>query len=232
MTNTYKMEDIDELLVGLYTNEPYAPVTQNQATGPFDPIPLEQYEVMMGLDNSSSHNSVDSLRPRAPYPTQEMMDQSDMLQQHQQHQQQQQQPQILTYQHQQHYQTNAAANTMNTNSYYMYQQPLPSPQTPQTPCYNYSPMEESELDSADSLDYMGSSTVDSDYDPIYSSPSTVSSVTDTPPETPTTTPRAAKERKKGETVFLRPPAFAEEHVGMFGMINFRKRGAWTRQKSK
>lgn len=223
MTNTYKMEDIDELLVGLYTNDPYNPVPQNPSTGHFESIPLEQYETMMGLDNSSSHNSVDSLRPRAPYPQE--MDQSDLMQQ-------QQQPQILTYQHQQHYQLNAAANNMNTNSYYMYQQPLPSPQTPQTPCYNYSPMEELEVDSADTLDYMGSSAVDSDYDTIYSSPSTVSSVTDTPPETPTTTPRAAKERKKGETVFLRPPPFAEEHVGMFGMINFRKRGAWTRQKSK
>ncbi|KAG5362229.1 hypothetical protein CJU90_4928 [Yarrowia sp. C11] len=218
------MEDIDELLVGLYTNESYSQVNQNPP-GPFDPIPLEHYESMMGLDNSMSHNSVDSLRPRAPE-----IDQTEFYPQHNQYQQQQ--PQILTYQHQQHYQPNAAANILNTNSYYICQQPLPSPQTPQTPCYNYSPMEETEMDCDDSLDYM-ESAVDSDYDPIYSSPSTVSSVTDTPPETPTTTtPRAAKERKKGETVFLRPPAFAEEHVGMFGMINFRKPGAWTRQKSK
>ncbi|VBB83179.1 Conserved hypothetical protein [Yarrowia lipolytica] len=221
MTNSYKMEDIDELLVGLYTNESY-PLTQN-LTGPFDPIPLEQYENLMGLDNSSSCNSVDSLRPRVPH--MQESNQADLAQQHQQQQ-------ILTYQHLQHYHTNYAANYTNTNSYYMYQQPLPSPQTPQTPCYNYSPMEETEPDSTDSFDHMDSSAVDSDYDPIYSSPSTVSSVSDTPPETPTTIPRAAKERKKGETVFLRPPAFAEEHVGMFGMINFRKPGAWTRQKSK
>ncbi|KAG5363519.1 hypothetical protein CJU89_2696 [Yarrowia sp. B02] len=216
MTQAFKIEDIDELLVDLCTMESY-PVNQ-PPPGPFDPIPLEQYEVMMGLDNSTSQHSVDSLRPRAPPPHE--MDQSAMLHQ---------QPQILTYQHHQHYPTHI--NEMNTNSYYMYAQPLPSPQTPQTPSFNHSPPEDEEMDSADSLDYMNSSAADSDYDPVYSSPSTVSSATNTPPETPTT-PRAAKERKKGETVFLRPPAFAEETVGMFGMINFRKPGAWTRQKSK
>lgn len=183
------MEDIDELLVGLYPNDQYTP---------FDPIPLENYEGMMILDNGPSQTSVDALRPR------------------QQELEQFPQAQVLTYQHHQHYNPPQGA----TNSYYM-----------QTPVYNYSHVPESEMDSGDSLDYMDGSAVDSDYEPLYSSPSTVSS-TETPPETPTTTPRAAKERKKGETVFLRPPAFAEEHVGMFGMINFRKPGAWTRQKSK
>lgn len=39
--------------------------------------------------------------------------------------------------------------------------------------------------------------------------------------------------QKGDTITLRQPSFAEGHeeVGSFGLINFRKRGAWSRAKS-
>lgn len=222
---TLKIEDIDEMLVGMYS-ESYPVHTQPE--GLFDPIPLEEYEAMMALDNLSSQQ-VEALKPREMFQTQCMQPLAETFDTSQEEQY------TLNYQPPQHYQYNAAANSTNTNSYYdLYQTPK-TQQTPFQPYYYPQSLELDpidDVDSADSIDSgccMDASPIDSDYDPIYPpSPSTVSSSVGTPSESP----RTVKDRKKGETVFLPPPAFADEQVGMFGMINFRKPGAWTRQKSK